>query len=161
MVVARAPGRMSIYLVDEDWRLPLEGAATTEFTAETAETDWGYRVELRIPRAVIGTRSKLGFFVVDVDDPEQREISATLSTSPQVSGSDPAQILLSSPELTKILKGLDQPRSLIWILDKEQRVRAVVGGLSEPVEPGERGSRKSPRRCRAGCSAFINDCSPA
>ena len=139
LVVARAPGRMSIYLVDEDWRLPLEGAATTEFTAETAETDWGYRVELRIPREVIGTRSKLGFFVVDVDDPEQREISATLSTSPQVSGSDPAQILLSSPELTKILKGLDQPRSLIWILDKEQRVRAVVGGLSAPQEPGEPG----------------------
>ena len=128
---------MSIYLVDEDWRLPLEGAATTEFTAEMAETDWGYQVELRIPREVIGTRSKLGFFVVDVDDPEQREIAATLSTSPRASGSGPAQILLSSPELTKILKGLDQPRSLIWILDKEQRVRAVVGGLSAPVERGE------------------------
>lgn len=136
LVVARAPGRMSIYLVDEDWRLPLEGAATTEFTAEMAETGWGYRVELRIPREITGTRSKLGFFVVDVDDPEQRDIAAIISTSPRVSGSDPAQILLSSPELTKILKGLDQPRSLIWILDKEQRVRAVVGGLSTPVDQG-------------------------
>ncbi len=137
LVVARAPGRMSVYLVDADWRLPLEGAATTEFTAEMAETDWGYQVELRIPREVIGSRSKLGFFVVDVDDPEQRDIAATISTSPQVSGSDPAQILLSSPELTKILQGLDQPRSLIWILDKQQRVRAVVGGLSGPVDRGE------------------------
>ena len=136
LLVARAPGRMSIYLVDADWRLPLEGAATTAFTAEMAETERGYQVELRIPREVVGTRSKLGFFVVDVDDPEAREIAAVLSTSPQVSGSDPAQILLSSPELTKILTALDQPRSLIWILDKEQRVRAVVGGLSAPVDQG-------------------------
>lgn len=137
LVVAHAPGRMSIYLVDEDWRLPLEGTPETTFTAEIAQTDWGYRVELRIPREVIGARSKLGFFVVDVDDPEQRDIVATLSTSPQVSGSEPGQILLSSPELTKILKGLDQPRSLIWILDKEQRVRAVVGGISAPIAQGE------------------------
>lgn len=134
LMVARAPGRMSIYLVDEEWRLPLEGTPATLFTAELAETDWGYRVELRIPREAIGARSKLGFFVVDVDDSESREIVATLSTSPQVSGNDPGQILLSSPELTKILKGLDRPRSLIWILDKEQRVRAVVGGLSAPLD---------------------------
>ena len=137
LMVARAPGRMSIYLVDEDWRLPLEGAATTEFTAGMAQTDWGYQVELRIPREIVGLHEKLGFFAVDVDDPEQRDIAATLSTSPRISGSDPAQILLSSPDLTKILQGLDQPRSLIWILDKEQRVRAVVGGLSAPVDQGE------------------------
>lgn len=137
LMVARAPGRTSVYLVDEDWRLPLEGQPATEFTGEIAETEWGYQVELRMPRDVIGTRSKLGFFVVDVDDADDRSIVATLSTSPQVSGSDPAQILLSSPELTKILKGLDQPRSLIWILDKEQRVRAVVGGLSAPIDSGK------------------------
>ncbi|MGR3983866.1 MAG: ATP-binding protein [Gammaproteobacteria bacterium] len=132
LAVARAPGRMSIYQVDSDWRLPLEGAPAGVFTAELAETDWGYRVELRIPRDVIGASSKIGFFVVDVDDAKERKVSAVVSTSPQASGGGPGQILLSSPELTKILKGLDQPRSLIWILDKEQRVRAVVGGISAP-----------------------------
>ncbi|MGI9310647.1 MAG: ATP-binding protein [bacterium] len=132
LAVAQEPGRMSVYRMDQDWRLPLEGEAVNEFAAELAETDWGYRVELRISREVIGASAKLGFFVVDVDDASLREIAATLSTSPQVSGSEPGQILLSSPELNKILKGLDQPRSLIWILDKEQRVRAVVGALSAP-----------------------------
>ena len=68
LMVAGAPGRTSIYLVDEEWRLPLEGAASTTFIAELAATDFGYRVELRIPRSVIGAGSKLGFFVVDVDD---------------------------------------------------------------------------------------------
>ncbi len=144
LLVARAPGRMSSYLVDEEWRLPLEGTPATLFTAEIAETDWGYRVELRIPREVIGARSKLGFFVIDVDDAGEREIAATISTSPQVSGSDPGQILLSSPELTKILKALDQPQSLIWILDNEQRVRAVVGGLSAPAPVQQEGADSPP-----------------
>ena len=134
LLVARAPGRMSIYLVDEDWRLPIKGEPITTFIAEMAETDWGYRIELRIPRNVIGTRSKLGYFAVDVDNAETREITATLSTSPQQADDRPGQILLNSPELTKILRGLDRPQSRIWILDNQQRVRAVVGGLSTVAE---------------------------
>ncbi|MEM7195572.1 MAG: ATP-binding protein [Pseudomonadota bacterium] len=133
LLVARAPGRMSIYLVDEEWKLPLKGDPVTAFTAEMAETDFGYRVELRLPRDVIGTRTRIGFFAVDVDDAESREVAGILSTSPVASGDRPGQILLSSPELNKILKGLDRPRSRIWILDKQQRVRAVVGGLSAPL----------------------------
>ncbi len=132
ILVAAEPGRMSIFLVDEQWKLPLEGDDVTDFTAELAETDWGYIIELRIPRDVIGYRSKLGFFAVDVDDEETKEVDSILSTSPQISGEEPGQILITSPELTKILNGLDRPQSRIWILDKLQRVRAVVGGLSNP-----------------------------
>ena len=131
LMVARAPGRMSIYLVDEQWKLPLSGEPITEFLAEMAETEFGYQIELRIPREVIGSRTRIGFFAIDVDTPEEREISNILSTSPQISGSEPAQILLNSPELTKILKGLDRPQSRIWVLDNQQRVRTVVGGLSK------------------------------
>ncbi len=137
LLVARAPGRMSIYLVDENWKLPIKGEAITTFIAEMAETEWGYRVELRIPRNVIGTRSRLGYFIVDVDNIETREITRTLSTSPRQADSSTGQVLLNSPELTKILKGLDRPQSRIWILDKEQRVRAVVGGLSANIEQPE------------------------
>ena len=130
LLIASEPGRMSVFLVDSKWKLPLKGDDFTAFTAELAETEWGYQVELRIPRQVIGYQSRVGFFVVDIDDAESREISKTLSTSPQISGEQASQILLSSPELTKILKGLNRPQSRIWILDKLQRVRAVIGGLS-------------------------------
>ena len=130
LLIAAEPGRMSIFLVDEDWKLPLEGDDVTDFTAELAPTEWGYRIELRIPRNVIGYRSRIGFFAVDVDDPESREIKTIISTAPQHSGEEPGQILITSPELEKILKGLDRPQSRIWILDNLQRVRAVVGGLS-------------------------------
>ena len=134
LIVARAPGRMSIYLVDENWELPLKGEPVTTFIAELAETPWGYRVELRIPRNIIVRRARLGYFVVDVDNPETRQVVSTLSTSPREANSKPGQVLLNSPELTKILKALDRPHSRIWILDNDQRVRAVVGGLSAPME---------------------------
>ena len=130
LLVASEPGRMSTFLVDEEWELPLEGTDVTTFTAELAETQWGYRIELRIPRDVIGDRHGVGFFAVDVDDPDSRETSMIIPVSPQISGKQPSQILITSPELTKILKGLDRPQALIWILDNLQRVRAVVGGLS-------------------------------
>lgn len=130
LLIAAEAGRMSVFLVDEQWKLPLDGDDVTNFTAEIAETDWGYRIELRIPRQGPRDRSKVGFFVVDVDDSETREIRQVISTSAQISGDEPGQILITSPELTKILKGLDRPQSRIWILDKLQRVRAVVGGLS-------------------------------
>ena len=130
LLVASEPGRMSTFLVDEKWELPLEGSDVTTFTAELAETGWGYQIELRIPRDLIGYRSRIGFFAVDVDNPDNREPDNVIPISPQISGKQPSQILITSPELTRILKGLDQPQSRIWILDNLQRVRAVVGGLS-------------------------------
>ncbi len=140
LLVASEPGRMSTFLVDEKWEMPLEGSDVTKFTAELAETGWGYQVELRIPRDLTGYRSRIGFFAVDVDDPDHREPDKIIPISPQISGKQPSQILITSPELTRILKGLDQPQSRIWILDNLQRVRAVVGGLSSaPPQAGPDG----------------------
>ena len=138
LIVVAKPGRMSVFLVDEEWKLPTTGEDVTEFTAEMAETEWGYRVELRIERDMVGPRSRIGFFAVDVDDPETREIKTVYSMAPEISGKEePSQLFITSPELTKILKGLDRPQSRIWILDNFQRVRAVVGGLSAqpPADP--------------------------
>ena len=137
LIIAAEPGRMSVFFVDEDWKLPLKGEDITDFTAELAETAWGFTIELRIPKHIIGYRSRVGFSAVDVDDPETRNIRQIISTSPQHSGEGPGQILIESPELTKILKGLDQPQSRIWIVDRLQRVRAVVGGLGDTMDTPE------------------------
>ena len=138
LLLAAEPGRMGIFLVDDEWKLPLQGDDVTDFTAELAETDWGYQIELRIPRDIVGYSSRIGFFAADVDDPEGRKIEKVYSTSPQISGEEPSQILIASPELTKILNGLDRPQSRIWILDSLQRVRAVVGGLlASPPSPSD------------------------
>ncbi len=139
-LVARAPGRMTAYLVSGDWQSPLLGEPVDDVVAILKETDYGYTVELRMPRYLVGRYSRLGFNVIDVDDPETRELRAQISTYPQAENIQPGRVLLTSPEITQLLRGLNQPNSRIWVIDKQQQVRAVVGGLTPPravEKPGE------------------------
>ncbi len=132
LVVASKPGRMSAYLVDEDWQTPLLGQAVDEVVAWLREVENGYMIELRLPRYQVGTRARLGFTVVDIDNDESREIESEIASYPLAENNPPGRVLLTSPELTQIVRGLNQPNSRIWVLDSQQRVRAVVGGLSPP-----------------------------
>ena len=131
-LVARGPGRMSAYLVSGDWQSPLLGVPVDDVVAVLKETNYGYSIELRLPRYLVGRYSRLGFNVVDVDDAETRELRAQISTYPQAENTQPGRVLLTSPEITQLIRGLNQPNSRIWIIDKQQQVRAVVGGLSPP-----------------------------
>ncbi len=131
-LVARGPGRMSAYLVSGDWQSPLLGDPVEDVVAVLKETDYGYAVEMRMPRYLVGRYSRLGFNVIDVDDAETRELRAQISTYPQAENTQPGRVLLTSPEITQLIRGLNQPNSRIWIIDKQQQVRAVVGGLSPP-----------------------------
>lgn len=138
LITGREPGRMSVYLMDENWELPLTGEPNYDLSAEWALTDDGYRVEMRIPRFLVGTQSRLGFAVADVDDPAQRRPVKLLSDSSRDVAEDPPlhRLFIHSPEIAKILRGLDRPVTRIWVLDREQRVRAVVGNLaSDTAEP--------------------------
>ncbi|MCP4008188.1 MAG: HAMP domain-containing protein [Proteobacteria bacterium] len=139
-MVARAPGRMTAYLASGDWQSPLLGDPVEDVVAVLKETEYGYAVELRLPRYLVGRYSRLGFSIIDVDDPETRELRAQISTYPQAENTQPGRVLLTSPEITQLLRGLNQPNSRIWVIDKQQQVRAVVGGLTPPravEEPGE------------------------
>ena len=131
-LVARGPGRMSAYLASGDWQSPLLGEPVEDVVAVLKETDYGYTIELRLPRYLVGQYSRLGFNVVDVDDDDTRELRALISTYPQAENTQPGRVLLTSPEITQLIRGLNQPNSRIWIIDKQQQVRAVVGGLSPP-----------------------------
>ena len=131
-LVARGPGRMTAYLVSGDWQSPLLGDPIEEVVAVLRETDYGYAVEARLPRYLVGRYSRLGFSIIDVDDPVDREVRAQISTYPQAENTQPGRVLLTSPEITQLLRGLNQPNSRIWVIDKQQQVRAIVGGLSPP-----------------------------
>ena len=139
-LVARSSGRMTAYLVSGDWQSPLLGDPVVDVVAVQRETNYGYVVELRLPRYLVGRYSRLGFNIIDVDDPETRELRAQISTYPQAENTQPGRVLLTSPEITQLLRGLNQPNSRIWVIDKQQQVRAVVGGLTPPravEEPDE------------------------
>ena len=126
---AKASGRMSIYLMDENWQYPITGAPNYDLAAEIKLTDNGYNVELRIPRFMITTDTKLSLAVADVDSKETYELEAVIPTTPQSDSDDLSKLLVQAPEIAKILKGLDRADTRIWVIDREKRVRTVVGNI--------------------------------
>ncbi len=133
ILTAREPGSMSVYLMQPDWTYPETGEAERNIKAVMRETDSGYVVEVRIPRVMISSYTGVAFSIADVDDDDAREVSNLVSTIPNASDTGLGRILLHSPEIAQILSGLEQPFARIWVLDSEQRVRAVVGNLTNEL----------------------------
>lgn len=146
LITGKETGRMSVYLMDDQWQYPLTGEANYDLSAEWATSDRGYRVEIRIPRFLVGSQTRLGFVVADVDDEAERKVGKRLSSSSKDINEEPPlnRLFIHSPEIAKILRGLDRPVTRIWVLDRERRVRAVVGNLAsdaaEPAPPPARGA---------------------
>jgi len=128
-LISNEPGRMSIYLMDDNWQYPVTGDPNYDMAAELALTEQGYNVELRIPRFMLSSDTRVGLSVVDVDDTDTYEIEASISTTPQNDNDDLSRLLVQSTEIAKILKGLDRADTRIWVIDKEKRVRTVVGNI--------------------------------
>ena len=130
-LIADAVGRMSIYLVHDNWQDTITGEPNYEMAAEIALTDNGYNVELRIPRFMISSETRVGMSVVDVDDSENVKIEASIAVTPQSDKDNLSRLLVQSTEITKILKGLDRADTRIWVIDKNKQIRAVVGNISD------------------------------
>ena len=128
-LVAGEAGRMSIYRVDSEWEYPITGEPNYDLAADIALTDSGYNVELRIPRFMLTSETRVRLAVADVDDPDTVEIEALVATTPATEEDDFSRLLVQSPEMAKILKGLDRADTRIWVIDDQQRVRTVVGNL--------------------------------
>lgn len=157
LMTAAEQGRMSVYLMDKDWKYPLTGEPNYDLDAEFKLSDDGYVVELRMPRFLIGSQSRLGFVVVDVDDEDKRTVENLLIASKGSESPEPlSRLLIHSPEIAKILRGLDRPVARIWVLDRQQRVRAVVGKLSSETET-ERVPDTWDQRFRAWYNGILHD----
>jgi len=94
-------------------------------------TNQGFNLELRIPADWVG--DKLGFAFYDVDDRAGRTLNQLVGTSNIFSVSGLGTFLTSSPEIEKILKGLNRANLRIWVLDQYQRVQAKIGDLRQAI----------------------------
>jgi len=128
-LIARESGRMSIYLMDQDWHYPITGKPNYDLAAELGLTNEGYNVELRIPRFMLSSDTKLKLAVADVDDPESLKIEALVTTTPKNEDDDLSRLLVKSPEIAKILKALDRSDARIWVFNTQKRPTAVVGNI--------------------------------
>jgi dedicated sortase system histidine kinase len=97
------------------------------------QTAQGYNIELRIPLDLLG--GKIGFAITDVDDPVDKTKLATIGTSNTTESEQLGTVLVPSPEIEKIIKGLGHTSSRVWVVDQHQRVLARAGDLKNSNGP--------------------------
>ncbi len=126
-VDARGDGPVSAWLLQPDGtRLP-----DNRISGVWRRTPSGYLAELRLPRTLIGPR--LSFAVVDVDDPLTRTLVGQLGTAGTEAREELGTVLVPSPEISELIRGLGRGRSRIWVLDVNRRVLAHAGSLHPPA----------------------------
>ncbi|SET30744.1 proteobacterial dedicated sortase system histidine kinase [Thalassotalea agarivorans] len=130
----KAPGWIDAFVVSEDspWPEP-----ANYIQGHWLETPQGYNVELRIPLDRIG--DNIAFAWHDVDQP-YGDIKASVGSADPAAPNTLGTILVPSPEIERIVKGLSYSNSAIWVVDKHHRVLASSGNIKEA--PGVWGNNR-------------------
>lgn len=89
-------------------------------------TPQGYNVELRVPLDNLGDNIAFAFF--DVDKADSEAVSAIGSADPS-NAESLGTIVVPSPEIERIVKGMRYSNSSIWVVDQHHRVLASAGSL--------------------------------
>jgi two-component system sensor histidine kinase ChvG len=92
------------------------------------DTEQGYNIELRIPLTKISDR--LAFAIHDVDTPLSAATTIIGSADPS-SAATLGTILVPSPEIERIVKGMSYTQSRIWVVDQHHRVLAKSGDIKK------------------------------
>lgn len=120
----KKPGWLSTYrITDIENNIP---EPTSFIQGQWLATPQGYNIELRIPLTHIG--DNLAFVIHDVDSPNGDTLASVGSanpTTPETLGT----ILVPSPEIERIVKGMRYTHSSIWVVDQHHRVLASAGDL--------------------------------
>ena len=129
-------GWISAFELPEDPSLKTPVTPEVKIQGQWRKTEKGYNVELRIPLSMVG--SKLGFAVYDVNlvtrtsgnkQRNQRQLHAIVGTSALDSVDALGTVLVPSPEIEKIIKGMSHNSSRIWVVDRHGRVLARSGDI--------------------------------
>lgn len=92
-------------------------------------TDDGYILELRFPLPMLS--SKIAFAVGDVDNTQTRRLKYVMGTANPTQSESLGTVLLPSPEIERIIKGLKYSGARVWVLDKHMRVLARSGDIQQ------------------------------
>lgn len=86
----------------------------------------GYNVEIRVPLTEFN--DNIAFAVHDVDSP-LGTIETSLGSADPSSADTLGTILVPSPEIERIVKGMSYTNSSIWVVDQHHRVLATTGDI--------------------------------
>ncbi len=129
LLTTTEPGRVSIYLMRDNWREAISGDAVREVAGVLDLAEQGYVIKLRIPRNLLGVGARLKFEIIDVDDISSRVVSRVISTEPDPTQVGIGRVRLATPGLTKLIQPLYLSEANITIWDRGYRLRAQVGSI--------------------------------
>jgi len=104
-------------------------------------TTQGYNIELRIPLNMMS--GQIAFALADVDDKQDRQIQYLIGTADPEQSSSLGTVLVPSPEIEKIIRGLKYANARIWVVDKHKRVLARSGDIFQAQGLGTPSSQPS------------------
>ncbi|WP_434925903.1 proteobacterial dedicated sortase system histidine kinase [Shewanella sp. HL-SH2] len=120
-------GWLSAYQLPQDPTQSMPVIPENRIQGQWQKTPNGYNIEFRIPLDMIG--SKLGFAIHNVDDNETRNLINIVGTSATNSVAELGTVLVPSPEIESIVKGMGHNSSRIWVVDNHGRVLARSGDI--------------------------------
>lgn len=91
-------------------------------------TPQGYNIELRIPLANVG--EQIAFAVHNVDS-QGGKILSSIGSADTTQKETLGTIVIPSPEIERIVKGMSHTNSRIWVVDQHKRVLASAGDLTK------------------------------
>ncbi|PSW20337.1 proteobacterial dedicated sortase system histidine kinase [Photobacterium sanctipauli] len=127
VISAYEDGWVNAYHIDGDISDPASLTLENQIQGYWRGTEKGYNIELRIPLNMLS--NKLGFAFYDVNNSRNREIDTIIGTSNTNHLNRLGTVLVPSPEIEKILKGMGHTSSRIWVIDRHQRVLAQTGDI--------------------------------
>ncbi len=89
----------------------------------------GYQLELRFPLSMMN--GGIAFAINDVDDDTLRTSNYALGTANPEQADSLGTVLVPSPEIEKILSGLEYAGARVWVVDKHMRVLARAGDIQQ------------------------------
>lgn len=132
VVAPYAPGWVNAYkvaLTEDD--NPAQRFRPVELTRAIQgywrETSTGYQVELRFPLSMMS--GNIAFAISDVDNESNPGIKYTIGTANPEQADALGTVVVPSPELEQIIKGLEYADARVWVVDKHQRVLARAGDI--------------------------------
>ncbi len=119
---------VNAYLLDEQDR-----PATLErkIQGQWQVSPTGYNIELRLPLDYLN--GQIAFAISDVDSIETRTVKYTIGTADPTQVDELGTVLLPSPQIEQIIKGLEYANSRVWVVDKHRRVLARSGDIQKQV----------------------------
>jgi signal transduction histidine kinase len=127
VLLSEGQGKVSVYEVNEDWKIWKNGRHINAVFGIWRETASGYDVEIRLPRNWLEPKLRVSFSVVNVYGENERYPDTVVSTH-SIDNSVLNPLIFQSQEISNVIRNLSESDSRICVIDKYRRVRSVIGG---------------------------------